>query len=261
VDISTIIALVGGFVCIFGSYALGGGGSMMALVDFPSMMMTIGGSTFALLLNYSFKEIIDLFKVLGKCFRIPDFGAMKIVEALLSFSEKARREGILSLEEDVESVENSFMKRGLRMVVDSVDPEVIRNILETELTQMNERHGKWMKMLDQWAKLAPGFGMLGTVSGLIGMLKNLEDKSRIGPNMAVALVTTYYGAIMANFIFTPMMGKLGTQDGLETKVREMIIEGVLSIQQGDNPHILQMKLSSFLSPAQQRQLAELHPSA
>jgi len=134
------------------------------------------------------------------------------------------------------------------MVVDSVDPEVIRTILETELNQMNDRHGRWLKMLDQWAKLAPGMGMLGTVQGLIAMMKNLEDKSQIGPNMAVALITTFYGAIMANVILIPIVGKLRDQDAAETKVKEMIIEGVLSIQAGDNPRILALKLLSFLTP-------------
>lgn len=259
-DIASVLGFIGGWVAIIGSILLAKQ-SLLTFVDPASVFMTIGGSYFALMLNYSIKDALGIFKIMGKVFKVPDFGEMKIAESLLSFSERARREGILSLEEEIEGIDSAFMKRGLRMVVDSVDPEVIRNILETELTQMNERHGKWLKMFDQWAKLAPGFGMLGTVQGLIGMLKNLEDKSMIGPNMAVALITTFYGAIMANFLFTPMMGKLGLQDGAETKVREMIIEGVLSIQQGDNPHILQLKLSSYLSPDNQRKLEELHPQA
>jgi chemotaxis protein MotA len=237
------------------------GGVVTTYLDPASALMTIGGSFFALMLNYSIKEVLGIFKIFGMAFRIPDFGEMKIAEALLSLSERARREGILSLEEEIEGIDSAFMKRGLRMVVDSTDPEVIKNILETELSQMNERHGRWLKMIDQWAKLAPGMGMLGTVQGLIAMMKNLEDKSRIGPNMAVALITTYYGAMMANFLFTPMMGKLAGHDAAETKVREMIIEGVLSIQQGDNPHILQMKLSSYLSPDSQKKLEELHPQS
>lgn len=256
---STVLALLGGIVCIIGSFLFGSGNRVDTLYDFASLMMTVGGSTFSLVINYSFKDLFLLFSIMGKAFRIPNFGEMKIVESLLGFSEKARREGLLSLEEDVEGIDHPFMKRGLQMVVDSVDPEVIRNILDTELNQMNDRHGRWLKMLDMWSKLAPGFGMLGTVSGLIGMLSRLEDKSSIGPNMATALITTYYGAIMCNFLFLPIMGKLVNQDGQETLVMEMIIEGVLSIQQGDNPHILQMKLSSYLAPNQQRLLAETHP--
>jgi chemotaxis protein MotA len=237
------------------------GSTVGTFIDLPSVFMTVFGSYMALTLNYSIKDALGIFAVMGRVFKVPDFGEMKVAETLLSLSERARREGILSLEEEIEAVESAFMKRGLRMVVDSTDPEVIRSILENELSQMNDRHGIKLKMLDQWAKLAPGFGMLGTVQGLIAMLKNLEDKSSIGPNMAVALITTFYGAIMANFLFTPMMGKLGTHDQAETKVREMIIEGVLSIQQGDNPHILQMKLSAYLSPLNQKKLEELHPQS
>lgn len=259
-DFATIVGIVAGFACIILSmYA--SGGEVFTYLDPASALMTIGGSFFALLMNYSFKEMIAIFKIIGKTMRVPDFGEMKVAETLLSLSERARREGILSLEEEIEGVDSDFMKRGLRMVVDSVDPEVIRTILETELNEMNDRHGRWLKMLDQWAKLAPGMGMLGTVQGLIAMMKNLEDKSRIGPNMAVALITTYYGAMMANFLIMPLMGKLASQDAAETKVWEMVLEGVLSIQQGDNPHILQMKLSSYLSPDSQRKLEELHPAA
>jgi len=259
-DLASIIGLAAGMFCIVASmYA--SGGVVTTYLDAASALMTIGGSFFALMLNYSIKEMLGMFSILGRAFKVPDFGEMKIAESLLSLSERARREGILSLEEEIESVDSAFMKRGLRMVVDSTDPEVIKSILETELSQMNERHGRWLKMIDQWAKLAPGMGMLGTVQGLIAMMKNLEDKSRIGPNMAVALITTYYGAMMANFLLTPMMGKLANHDAAETKVREMVIEGVLSIQQGDNPHILQMKLSSYLSPESQKKLEELHPQS
>jgi chemotaxis protein MotA len=259
-DLSSIIGLVAGIGCIIGSM-LASGGSPLTYVDPPSVLMTIGGSICGLFMNYGIKEVGMMFKIMGKIFKIPDFGEMKVVEALISLSERARREGILSLEEEIESLDSAFMKRGLRMVVDSVDPEVIRTILETELTQMNDRHGKWLKMLDQWAKLAPGMGMLGTVQGLIAMMRNLEDVSSIGRNMSVALITTYYGAMIANFIVIPMMGKLANFDAAETKVWEMVIEGVLSIQQGDNPHILQMKLTSYLSPEGQRKLEEAHPPA
>jgi chemotaxis protein MotA len=258
-DLATIVGLGGGTAMIVMAMYTSGG-QITTYMDLPSALMTVAGSWFALVLTYKLKDGIGIFKVMGLAFKVPDFGELKVAEALLSLSERARREGILSLEEEIESLDNEFMKRGLRMVVDSTDPEVIRTILETELNQMNERHGQGIKMCAQWATLAPGFGMLGTVQGLIAMMKDLEDKSRIGPNMAVALITTYYGAIMANFILTPIMAKLAGQDGAESKVREMVIEGILSIQQGDNPHILQMKLTAYLSPEGQKRLTELHPT-
>lgn len=250
-NIGSLIGLIGGTAMIILSiYA--SGGTIMTYVDIPSVFCTVGGSFFALMLQYGLKDTLGLFGPMGRVFKVYDFQAEKLIEKLYEFSEKARREGILSLEEVIQDLDDKFMQQGLRLVVDGTDAEIIRGLLETELSQMNGRHAKWLKMLDAWAKLAPGFGMLGTVLGLIAMMKNLEDKSRIGPNMAVALITTFYGAIMANFLFQPMMGKLQIDDGDETTVKEMIIEGVLSIQAGDNPRILLVKLASYLPPKQKQ---------
>jgi chemotaxis protein MotA len=166
----------------------------------------------------------------------------------MNMSEKARREGLLALEEELEDLEDEFMKKGLRLVVDGTDAEIIRNLMETELSQMQGRHAEKIGAINMWGGLAPGLGMLGTVIGLIGMLKNLEDKSALGPNMAVALITTLYGSMMANLVLIPVAGKLKAKDEAESLVKEMQIEGVLSIQAGDNPRILAMKLLSYLDP-------------
>ena len=254
-DLGTLVGLIGGTACsvfcIFTS-----GGTIVTSVDITSVFMTIGGSYCALMRNCSLRECIQVFSIMGRTFRTECYGEVKLVEKLYELSEKARREGILSLEEVISELEDKFLQSGLRLVVDGTDAEIIRNLMENELNAMNERHAKWCKMIDAWSKLAPGFGMLGTVLGLIAMMKNLEDKSRIGPNMAVALVTTFYGAIMANFLFTPMMGKLVNKDAEETRIREMVIEGVLSIQAGDNPRILLVKLTSYLNPADKKDLMD-----
>ncbi len=247
-DLGTLVGLIGGVACIIIS-AVSSGSSIDAFVDIPSVFMTIGGSWSALMINYSLKDAIRVFSIIGRTFRVQDYGGRALVEKLFELADRARREGILSLEEYINELDDRFLQQGLKLVVDGTDAEIIRTIMETELNQMNERHSKWIKMLDAWSKLAPGFGMLGTVMGLIGMMRNLEDKSRIGPNMAVALITTFYGAIMANFLFTPLMGKLAGQDHDETLIKEMCIEGVLSIQAGDNPRILLVKLASYLNPA------------
>jgi chemotaxis protein MotA len=144
------------------------------------------------------------------------------------------------------------MKKGLRLVVDGTDAEVIRSLMETELSQMQDRNASKISTINMWGTLAPGLGMLGTVIGLIGMLKNLEDKSALGPNMAVALITTLYGSMMANLLMIPWAGKLKTNDAREATVKEMEIEGVLSIQAGDNPRILAMKLLSYLTPGDRK---------
>ncbi len=247
-DLGTLIGLIGGFAAIVTS-ALASGSSVDAFVDLPSVIMTIGGSYAALMTNFSLKEGLGIWRIIGLAFKVRDFGGRALVEKLFELADRARREGILSLEEYINELDDKFLQQGLKLVVDGTDAEIIRTIMETELNQMNERHGRWIRMLDVWSKLAPGFGMLGTVMGLIGMMRNLEDKSRIGPNMAVALITTFYGAIMANYAFTPLMGKMAGQDHDETLIKEMCIEGVLSIQAGDNPRILLVKLASYLNPA------------
>jgi len=250
-NLGSVIGMVGGWAMIVLSIFTSGG-TIMTYVDIPSVACTIGGSFFALMLQYGVKGTLAVFPLFGRAFRVYEYGAEKLLDKLYEFSEKARREGILSLEEEMTDLDDKFMQQGLRLVVDGTDAEVIRGLMENELSQMNSRHSVGIKMLDAWSKLAPGFGMLGTVLGLIAMLKNLADKSRIGPNMAVALITTFYGAIMANFLFQPMMGKLVIDDGDETSIKEMIIEGVLSIQAGDNPRILLVKLASYLPPKQKQ---------
>jgi chemotaxis protein MotA len=144
------------------------------------------------------------------------------------------------------------MKKGLRLVVDGADAEVIKNLMELELSQMNSRHADKISTITMWATLGPGLGMLGTVVGLIGMLQNLEDKASIGPNMALALVTTFYGSVVANLLMIPFSNKLKGHDARETTVKEMVIEGVLSIQAGDNTRILAMKLLAYLNPVDRR---------
>ncbi|AEE17026.1 motility protein A [Treponema brennaborense] len=246
-DIATIIGLIGGAACIVMS-VLTSGGTLMGIIDIPSVFMTIGGSFCALLIVAPLKQVTTMFAIIGKTFKIPDFGEKVLVQNMVALSEKARREGILALEEGLEDLDDAFMKTGLRLVVDGTDGAVIRTILESEMSQVEARHMVYINIMNQWAGFAPGFGMMGTVLGLIGMLNNLEDKSSLGPNMAVALITTLYGSMMANWILAPMAQKLIGQNNVEMRTKEMIVEGVLSIQAGDNPRILAMKLLTYLDP-------------
>lgn len=246
-DLATIIGLVGAFsmltMAIFAS-----GGTIFTYMDLPSFLMVVVGSYFTLFVNFGMSDALGVFKIIGLTMKVPSFGEQAIITKLMAFSDRARREGLLALEEELEDLDDEFMKKGLRLVVDGTDAEIIRTLMDTELNQMQARHADKMSIIDAWSKLAPGLGMLGTVTGLIAMMKNLEDKSSIGPNMAVALITTFYGAIMANLVLIPILGKLKTHDSMETQVKEMIIEGVLSIQAGDNPRILALKLLSYLAP-------------
>jgi chemotaxis protein MotA len=229
-----------------------GGSGLLLYWDLPSMLIVVLGSWFCFMNASSIKDAIEIFKIIGMTFKAQNFGEKNLIQKLMAMSEKARREGLLSLEDEIADLDNAFMKRGLQLVVDGTDQNVVRELMESEVTQMQNRHASVVSNLNMWAALAPGFGMLGTVIGLIAMLKNLEDKASVGPNMAIALITTLYGSMIANWLLTPTMGKLMAMDAREANVNEMVIEGVLSIQAGDNPRILGMKLLTYLNPADKK---------
>jgi chemotaxis protein MotA len=250
-DLSTIIGLVGVFAMLFlGIFT--SGGSLLTYVDIPSFFVTVVGSYVTLFVFSSISGTLGVFSIIGLAMKIPQYNERGLITKLMAFSDKARREGLLALEEELEDLDDEYMKKGLRLVVDGTDAEIIRVLMENELNQIQGRHADKIAIINMWGTLAPGLGMLGTVIGLIAMLKNLEDKSALGPNMAVALITTLYGAIMANLIMIPVSGKLRNHDAMEAKVKEMVIEGVLSIQAGDNPRILAMKLLTYLNPTDRK---------
>ena len=256
-DLASIIGIIGALGMIVMS-CLTTGGSLLSLIDLPSFLLVMVGSYFCLITSSTLSDGLGIWSIIGRTYRIPVFNEQGIITKMMAFSEKARREGLLALEDELEDLDDEFMKKGLRLVVDGTDAEVIKNLMELELTQMQSRHSFKISLLYTWASLAPALGMMGTVIGLIAMLKNLEDKSTIGPNMALALVTTFYGSIIANFLLIPSGTKLRAQDSKEATVMEMIIEGVLSIQAGDNTRILAMKLLAYLKPAERRAMeAEL----
>ena len=246
-DIATLIGFIGGVVAVFlGVFT--SGGSIMGIIDIPSVVVTIGGSYMALFISSPMNEAIGIWGIIGRCFKTFDYGEKSTVQNMVALSEKARREGILALEEGLEDLDDAFLKEGLRLMVDGHDGSAIRGIMENELAQVESRHMEWAGVITQWAGYAPGWGMMGTVIGLIGMLNNLEDKSSLGPNMAVALITTLYGSMLANWLFGPLATKLLAQNKQEMNVKEMVLEGVLSIQAGDNPRILATKLLTYLDP-------------
>ena len=255
-DIASFIGIFGGIaVVMFGAFM---GGSLGGLIDIPSMFITIGGSYMCLFLTYPLSYVIGIFKVISKVFHVADYKEKEMVQKLVALSEKSRRTGLLALEEEIQDFEDDFLRTGLRNVIDGIDGAAIRVSMENELTQMEERHNKWISLVNAWATLAPGFGMLGTVIGLIGMLLNLEDKSSLGPNMAVALVTTFYGSMLSNWLFIPIASKLAYQNNLEVRSKEMVIEGILGIQSGDHPRILAQRLLTYLEPKDRKVLeAEL----
>jgi chemotaxis protein MotA len=246
-NIATLIGLVGCFAMIFMAIFTSGG-TPLTYADLPSFFMTVVGSYLALFTFSSIPIAVGMWKTFGLSFKVAKSDVGGVIKKLLAFSDKARREGLLALEEELEDLDDEFLKKGMRLVVDGTDGAIIRDLLELELNQVQGRHMDKIGVINMWGTLAPGLGMLGTVIGLIAMLKNLEDKSALGPNMAVALITTLYGAIIANLICIPVAGKLKTRDSEETQIKEMEIEGILSIQSGENSRVLAVKLLSYLDP-------------
>ncbi len=254
-DIATIAGIIAGFVFIVMGI-ITSGGNMMAFVDIPSVLVTIGGTIAALFVAYPIGKVTKFFIYVVRCFRVYGTDPGGMINMLVTFSEKARREGLLALEDDVEEINDDFLKKGVQLVVDGTDPELVKSILNTDLNRVEERHQVGIDMMDQASTLAPAFGMIGTLLGLINMLGTLEDKSSISKGMSVALVTTLYGAVLANLLFTPWKRKLEMQHADEMLIKEIMLEGTLSIQSGDNPRIVKDKLASFLSPSVRDRLSE-----
>ena len=250
-NLSTLLGVFGSLAMLIFSILMGGSG-IMAFIDGPSLVLIFICPFIMLFTGFSTKEVFGIFGVIGLTFKVPNFNQQGIINKLMAMSEKARREGLLALEEELDDIDDEFLKKGMRLVVDGTDATIIRELMETELSQMQDRHIGRISLLNLWSSSAPAVGMMGTVIGLIGMLKNLEDKSALGPNMAIALITTFYGSLIANFTMLPWIAKLKSFDATESKVKEMQIEGVLSIQAGDNPRVLAIKLLSYLTPADRK---------
>ncbi|PKK91377.1 MAG: motility protein A [Candidatus Wallbacteria bacterium HGW-Wallbacteria-1] len=223
-------------------------GAIGTFINIPSIMITVGGTIASVMAAYSMKQIKSMMKVVKNAFKDTEISTTNIISRLVSFAEKARREGLLALEDDLEKLEDEFLKDGIQMVIDGTDPEIIRTILETEITYIDERHKSGRSMMDMSATMAPAFGMIGTLIGLINMLKGLDDPDALGPGMAVALITTLYGSIMANVVFTPLSNKLKIKSEEELLYKQMMLEGLLSIQAGDNPRVVEEKLKAYLEP-------------
>jgi chemotaxis protein MotA len=247
-DVLTPIGVVVGFLfvafAIMTNAGLTGFGSF---VDLPSIFIVIGGLIAAMLISFSLKELKHLGKVMQESFRDEDFDHHGLIRTFIMLSEKARREGLLSLEAEVEEIGDPFIRKGVLLAVDGIESDVITDIMNAEITALEERHRKKRSLLDKAGEYAPAWGMIGTLIGLVLMLKNLNDPSSLGPNMAIALLTTLYGTLLANLVFIPMSSKLAMRTEKEVFMKQIIIEGVVGIQSGQNPRILEEKLKVFLS--------------
>ena len=223
-------------------------GAIINFLDAQSAIITFGGAFCAIMMSNTMPDFIGGLKSITLIFKPPALNAPDIIKKIIDLSNVARKEGLLSLEEAASDIDDAFLKKGILLIVDGTDPELVRGIMETELDNIDARHKKRIKYWQDVASMGPAWGMIGTLIGLINMLQNMNDPSSIGPSMAVALITTLYGSILANWICAPTAGKLGIFNDMELQVKEIMIEGLLSIQAGENPRVIEEKLKSFLNP-------------
>ena len=245
-DISTILGIVFGFGLVISAMAVGGG--LGWFINLPSAMIVLGGTLGASLINYPMSDIIGVVKVAKNIFFLKKLKTEKVIEMLVDMSKISRRDGILALEDKVEEIKDPFFAKGIMLMIDGIEPAALSRILHTELEFISERHRLGAEIFTTMGNFAPAMGMVGTLIGLIKMLVDMDDPSSIGPSMAIALITTFYGVILANLVFLPAAGKLKTRSSSELMLKQLIISGILAVQSGDNPRILEEKLYSFISP-------------
>jgi len=248
-DLATIVGQIVVFVLIVAAILIGGG-SFGAFIDVPSALVVLGGATAATMMCVPLKRFLGLGKVLKNTVFNKEQKIVNLIAQIVSLAETARRDGLLALESRIEEVDNEFVVLGIQMAVDGTRPEVIEDIMRTEIDAVATRHRDGKFVVDQLGRFAPAFGMIGTLLGLIIMLGNMSDPSSIGAGMAVALITTLYGAILSNGIFLPMAEKLSFYNKQELLVMEIVVRGILGIQSGDNPRVIAQKLGTFVPPSQ-----------
>ncbi len=247
-DLSTLGGLIVGVTLIIASMLMASD-TPGIFADTTSLVLVLGGTFSAMFISLPGSRLKNFTKITRNAFRLQKTNPSELIDTLVTYAEIARRDGILALEAHTGEIKDDFLLKGIQLAVDGTDPEIIQLTLTTELDNIAIRHENGKQLYDILGKYAPAFGLIGTLVGLVAMLAGLDDPSTIGAGMAVALITTLYGAILANLIFMPMADKLETKSNEEFLQKEIVIRGVMSIQSGDNPRIVAQKLRIFLPPA------------
>jgi len=245
-DLATVLGIFAGVLLIGISIAQGGGGG--AFVHVPSMLIVFGGTVAATLVNFPLSDVLGVLHVVQKALFHKAPMPHEAIEQIVGLAEKMRRQGLLALDRELGTIEDGFLRKGIQLAVDGSEPDTIREILSMELSSLEDRHKRGQGIFTAMGTYAPAFGMIGTLIGLVKMLKSLDDPTQIGGGMAVALITTFYGALLANLIFLPIAGKLKTRSQEEILLKEIVLEGVVAMQAGDNPRIVQDKLTRLVPP-------------
>lgn len=251
-DIATIVGVILGFVVI--TTAIVAGGGWQIFVHLPSVAITIGGMLCATLIHFSLPQFLGIFSVIKKTIVTKIPLQSELIQKMVNYAAINRRDGALALEQEIDKVGDLFFSKGLQMLVDGQQPEAIQELLSLEIQHLQERHLTGKKILEFMGAAAPAFGMIGTLIGLVKMLRNLDSPEAIGAGMAIALLTTFYGALAANLLFLPLAGKLGLYSKAETTAMEMITDGICAIARGDNPSAVRGKLQVFVSQGRREEV-------
>ena len=245
-DIATLVGILVSFGLVIVSILMGGEGTWF--VSAPSLMIVGGGTMGATLLAYPLVDVLGVFKVAKNVFMHKSQVVSELIPLISEFAKKARQEGILSFESQLGDIEDPFLVQGIQMAIDGMESSAIEDVMTTEIIYLEERHRLGSEIFSTMGTFAPAVGMLGTIIGLVQMLMQMEDPSQIGAPMALALLTTFYGTLVANLVFLPIAGKLKTRSKQEILIKQMVLEGVISIQSGDNHRIVEQKLKAFIAP-------------
>lgn len=249
-DIATVLGVISAFGLVFLAIFMGGG--IQLFINIQALMIVVGGTLGATMINYPLNEVFGVFSVVKKALFTKKIVSNDLIKIFMNFAHKSRKEGILALESELKQVKDNFLIKGVQLSIDGLEPNEIRDILDTELDFIKNRHQLGAEIFTTMGAFAPALGMIGTLIGLVQMLQSMEDPSTIGPAMAVALLTTFYGSIMANIICMPIAGKLRTRSREEALTKEITIQGIMSLSSGDNPRILEQKLQAFIPPNERR---------
>ena len=256
-DLATLAGIVFSGVLVISAILVGGSGAWF--ISAPSIMIVVGGTMGATFLSYPLVQVLGVFKIVMNVFIHRSESTEKVINMMIEFGKLARKEGILSFESKLKDIDDPFFVKGLELAIDGVESQSIKNVLTTEIAYVEERHAMGAEIFTSMGTYAPAVGMLGTIIGLVQMLMQMEDPSAIGAPMATALLTTFYGTLLANLLFLPIAAKLRTRSKEEIFLKELVVEGIMSIQSGDNHHVIEQKLKAFLPRGKKIAVSEETP--
>lgn len=251
-DLATLLGLLGAFATVIAAIFFGG--SAITFVNVPSLLIVLAGTTLVVLMKFNLKQYLGAFNVAKRAFMHKLEQPEELIPVMVDLAKTARKEGLIAL--DGYEVENEFLDSGIKMLADGHDSEVVKSVLMKDMQQTIDRHKWGAKVFSATGDVAPAMGMIGTLIGLVQMLSSMDDPKQIGPAMAVALLTTLYGAILANMVAIPIADKLNLRKTEEGRIKAMCIDGILAIQEGQNPRVVESTLKTYLAPSKRDQEAE-----